>query len=119
MMEVDNENLCGDGLESNGDYDTTGYYDPYDPLDIVTDAVTGAISTDPADRREFCDESDYETRWTQGCMLTTTYKTDTCRSITPGWECLVWGESCNIMCGNGLINDMDALNSQTAQTRKG
>jgi hypothetical protein len=45
------------------------------------------------------------------------FKSDMCRSTTQGWECLVWGESCNIMCGNGLINDMDALNSQTAQTR--
>jgi hypothetical protein len=117
MMEVNNEDLCGDGLESNGDYATTNFYDPYDLSLIVTDADTGAfVSTDPADRREFCDESDDSTRHTDGCMLTN-FKSDQCRSITPGWECLVWGESCNIMCGNGLINDMDPLNNQSPQTR--
>jgi len=111
-MEVDNDNLCGDGIESNGDT-STGWYDPYDTSLIVYDSDTGAfVSTDPADRREFCDESDLVAKHTEGCMLST-FKSDTCRSITPGWECLLWGESCNIMCGNGVINDMAATNSQS------
>jgi hypothetical protein len=33
-----------------------------------------------------------------------------CAAVTNGWECPMWGYSCNEQCGNGMVNDAEPLN---------
>lgn len=43
--------------------------------------------------------------------------TTDCRAITPGWECPMWGYSCNQLCGNGVVNDAAADNGDGDNAR--
>lgn len=53
---------------------------------------------------------------TAGCSPTGAALSD-CKSITPGWECPMWGYSCSQMCGNGKVNDGTADNAEGDNTR--